>query len=85
MFISVEPNWFSWLWILSALTFAFKETVERRFFSVKDSAMYSSLSYWTVRDLCALKQLPHIRVGKRILIEKKDLDDFLLSRKESAL
>lgn len=56
--------------------------VERRFFSVKDTARYTSLSYWNVRDLCALKKLPHVRVGKRILIDRRDLDQFLEDRKE---
>ncbi len=57
--------------------------VEPRFFSLKDSAVYTSLSYWTLRDLCFLKELPHVRVGKRILIDRSDLDDFLEARKES--
>ncbi len=58
------------------------ETVLQRYLSLKGAAQYTSLSYYTLREMCYLKRLPHIRVGKRILIEITDLDEYLQARKE---
>lgn len=58
------------------------ESVAQRYLSLKGAAQYTSLSYYNLREMCYLKRLPHIRVGKRILLEITDLDEYLQARKE---
>jgi len=60
------------------------ESVAQRYISLKGAAQYTSLSYYNLRELCYFRKLPSIKVGKRILIEIADLDEFLQARKEMA-
>ena len=60
------------------------ESVAQRYLSLKGAAQYTSLSYYNLREMCYLRRLPSIKVGKRILIEIADLDEFLQARKETA-
>ena len=60
------------------------ESVAQRYLSLKGAAQYTSLSYYNLREMCYLRKLPSIKVGKRILIEIADLDEFLQARKETA-
>ncbi len=59
------------------------ESVAQRYLSLKGAAQYTSLSYYNLREMCYLRKLPSIKVGKRILIEIADLDEFLQARKET--
>ncbi len=60
------------------------ESVAQRYLSLKGAAQYTSLSYYNLREMCYLRRLPSIKVGKRILIEIAHLDEFLQARKETA-
>ena len=68
----------------SQLRTADVESVAQRYLSLKGAAQYTSLSYYNLREMCYLRRLPSIKVGKRILIEIADLDEFLQARKETA-
>jgi len=61
------------------------ESVAQRYISLKGAAQYTSLSYYNLREMCYLRRLPSIKVGKRILIEITDLDEYLQARKEAAI
>ena len=61
------------------------ESVAQRYISLKGAAQYTSLSYYNLREMCYLRRLPSIKVGKRILIEIADLDEYLQARKETAI
>jgi excisionase family DNA binding protein len=57
---------------------------QARLKSLRGAAFYLGLSYWTVRSLIWDGQLPSVRVGRRILIDSEDLDDFIERNKERA-
>ncbi|MGD9853259.1 MAG: helix-turn-helix domain-containing protein [Nitrospirales bacterium] len=53
-----------------------------RLFSERDAAAYLGISYWTVRDLRFRGELPGIKIGRRILIDKQDLDAYIARLKK---
>ncbi len=53
------------------------QTVSPRLLGLKSAGGYLSLSYWTVRELVWRGELPSIRVGRRILVDREDLDAFI--------
>jgi excisionase family DNA binding protein len=59
-------------------------TVDPRLLTVSAAAAYLSCAVWAVRVLLWKKEIPFIRLGKRFLIDRADLDDFVERRKESA-
>lgn len=56
--------------------------LQSRLLSYEAASHYLSLSYWSVRDLVLKGEVPHIKFGKRILIDRDDLDEWIESRKE---
>lgn len=50
---------------------------ERQFLSVKKAAAKSSLSTRFLYEACARKELRFYRVGRRIVIDAEDLEDFI--------
>jgi excisionase family DNA binding protein len=55
-----------------------------RLFPIPRAAEYLSTTTWAIRRLVWGKKLPHIRLGKRILIDKVDLDAFVQAMKKEA-
>jgi excisionase family DNA binding protein len=53
-----------------------------RCLSLRDAARYLSLSYWTVRDMALRGDIPLVRAGRRILIDRHDLDSWIERSKE---
>ena len=49
------------------------------------AARYLSVSYWTVRDMVCRGELPRVRVGRRVLIDRNDLHDLISRNKETWL
>ena len=49
--------------------------------NVDESAGYLRVSSQMIRKLCALGQMPHIRIGKRVILFRPDLDRWVESRK----
>lgn len=72
-----------------------KESFAPRLLSLEDAKIYLGLSYWTVRDYVDSGQLPTVklpsarandgRVIKRVLIDRRDLDQFVEKHKEKIL
>ena len=57
---------------------------EPRLLDIKAAARYLSSTVWKMRTLVWEKKLPHVRLGKRSLFDKFDLDKFVNSLKEVA-
>ena len=53
-----------------------------RLLSVADVACYLGLSAWTIRQMIHTGQLPHIRVGRRILLDRRDVDKWIEQKKD---
>ena len=52
-------------------------TLPRRLCSLADAARYLAVSDWTVRQLVWRGDLPHIKTGKRVLLDLRDLDGWI--------
>jgi len=59
-------------------------TVEPRLLTVKAAAQYLSTTIWCIRNLAWERKVPHVRLGKRILLDKADLDRYIESQKVKA-
>jgi len=58
-------------------------TNARRLLSVKEAAEYlGGISVWTVRSLGWSGEICQVRIGRRVLYDRQDLDRFIESQKE---
>ena len=55
---------------------------ERRLLSEADAAHYLGISYWTIRNLRFLGELPSVKIKRRILLDKLDLDAYIARAKK---
>ena len=55
--------------------------LERRLISQKEAAAYLGISYWTLRDLLFRGDIPHVRVKRRILVDRVDLESYIQKNK----
>ena len=53
------------------------QKVERTTLTMEEVAEYLGVSYWLVGQLVRKNELPHFRVGGRILFRKKVIDNFM--------
>ena len=53
------------------------QKVERTTLTMEEVAEYLGISYWLVGQLVRKNELPHFRVGGRILFRKKIIDNFM--------
>ncbi|MGP0593561.1 helix-turn-helix domain-containing protein [Nitrospira sp. T9] len=51
--------------------------VESRLISEQEAAQYLGISYWTIRNLRFRGELPSIKIHRRILIDRQDLDAYI--------
>jgi len=56
-------------------------TVEPRLLDIKAAAEYLSCKIWFLRTLVWEKQIAHLRLGHRLVFDKKDLDRFVENQK----
>jgi excisionase family DNA binding protein len=49
----------------------------QRLLDVKAAAIYLSVSQWTVRERIVAGQLPAVRIGTRVLLDRVDLDRWI--------
>ena len=52
-----------------------------RLLDLNGCASYLNLSYWTIRQMIHRGELPAVRVGRRLLIDLEDIDDFIEANK----
>jgi excisionase family DNA binding protein len=55
--------------------------LEPRLLRIKDAARYLNATVWFVRSL-VWSGFPHLRLGRRILIDRSDLDAYVDRQKE---
>jgi excisionase family DNA binding protein len=48
-----------------------------RLLPIKDAAKYLGATVWHVRSMVWARQIPHARLGKRIVIDRADLDCYV--------
>ncbi len=53
----------------------------QRLYSVKEAASYLRLSPWTVRSLGWNGEIPQVKIGRRVLYDREDLNRFIESNK----
>jgi excisionase family DNA binding protein len=53
---------------------------EQRLFSIEEAAAYLGISPRSVRTFIASSQLPAIRLGRRVLLDKEQLDKWIASQ-----
>ena len=53
-----------------------------RLLDFRAASRYLSLSYWTIRDMVSRGEIPHVRAGRRVLIDVRDLDRWIDQNKE---
>ncbi len=53
-----------------------------RLYSLDGAASYLSISFWSVRTLIERGEIPIVRMGRRILVDREDLDSWISQRKE---
>jgi excisionase family DNA binding protein len=54
----------------------------KRLLTLNEAGAYIGLSHWRVRSLIYSGQLPYVRLGRRILIDLRDLDALIDSKKQ---
>jgi excisionase family DNA binding protein len=54
---------------------------EPRLLRIGPAAEYLGTTVWQMRTLVWAKKMPHLRIGKRILFDKGDLDRYIASQK----
>lgn len=47
---------------------------------LKDASAYSGMALWHLRTLVWTKKIGHAKLGKRVLVEKSDLDRYIDSK-----
>jgi excisionase family DNA binding protein len=62
-----------------------QSTAQPRLLSVKALAAFLGCTVWAARTLLWEGEIPHIRIGKRHLVDPKDADAFIERQKEGAL
>jgi len=52
-----------------------------RLLNIPDTAKYMGCTVWFVRTLIWGRQVPHLRFGRRFLLDRSNLDTFIDSQK----
>lgn len=53
----------------------------KRLFSIQEAAIYLGMGVFTVRSLIWAKELDFFRIGRRMLLDRADLDKFIEKHK----
>ena len=59
-----------------------QDTYQKRLYSIREASSYLGVSYWSVRDLIHAGALHYVKIGRRVLIDLRDLERFVESQKE---
>ena len=60
------------------------QKVERTTLTTEETAKYLGVSYWLVGQMVRKNEIPHFRVGGRILFRKKSIDDYMEQQEKIA-
>jgi excisionase family DNA binding protein len=53
--------------------------------SLKEAAPYIGSSEYKLREMVSKKQIPHYRVGNRIMFRKVKLDEWIIKQEEASI
>ena len=59
-----------------------EKKVEQRLYTIRDAARYLGLTEWAVRGMISAGRLRVVRFGRRIMIDRKEIDDCIERNKE---
>ncbi|HXP68631.1 MAG TPA: helix-turn-helix domain-containing protein [Candidatus Dormibacteraeota bacterium] len=59
-----------------------KQKLSQRLLTIKEAGAYLALGPWRIRSLICRGELPYIRLGRRILVDVKDLCDLIEKHRE---
>ncbi len=59
--------------------------IKPRLLDYKTAAAYVSLSYWSLREMVLDGVIPHLKFGKKVLIDRRDLDSWIENEKEEGV
>jgi len=59
--------------------------IQSRLLDYKSAGAYLSLSYWSLLELVLNGENPHVKFGKKVLIDKEDLDQWITRNKETGV
>ncbi len=62
-------------------TRAHRPSLPRRLCTIEAASDYLALSTWTIREIIGRGDLPHLRQGRRIMIDVQDLDAWIERKK----
>ena len=54
-----------------------EEEATRRLFDLNSAARYVGVSYWSLKTLLNNGEIPFIRIGRRLLVDRCDLDGWI--------
>lgn len=57
---------------------------QARLLTIPDAALYLGVSHWTLRDLIWDGKLPYLKLGRRHMLDKHDLDAWIEREKTTA-
>jgi len=55
--------------------------IQKRLYSIKEASIYLGRSVWAVREMLWAGKIPFIRDGKRILLDIRDMDEWIEQNK----
>lgn len=58
------------------------KTIDPQLMTMNECAGMLNVSHWRVRDLIEKGRLPIVRLGRRVLIDRKDVDRLIEENKE---
>ncbi len=53
--------------------------------SAKQAANYLGISYWLILELVRKKEIPHTKLGSKIIFRKDSLNNYLLENEQKSL
>lgn len=59
--------------------------IKPRLLDYRTAAPYVSLSYWSLREMVLDGVIPHLKFGKKVLIDRQDLDQWAYNQKEQGV
>ena len=60
------------------------QKVERTTLTTEETAEYLGVSYWLIGQMVRKNEIPHFRVGGRILFRKQSIDDYMEQQEKIA-
>lgn len=60
------------------------QKIERTTLTMEEVAKYLGISYWLVGQLVRKNELPHFRVGGRLLFRKETIDNYMKEQEKIA-